>query len=144
MGSLEGEAASKYLRSAVTAELRPVAEADPREILPDSTSAIRNHLFGRAKSKKLKAERLHMWCYQWVLPMSRYTTVTAKVPVSLKKRLSEFGVNVSSLIRQSLEKEAERLERERLRTLLDEAGSILRKIPRDEITGAIREGRDSH
>lgn len=46
-------------------------------------------------------------------------------------------------MRKALEKEVERLERERLRRLAEEAGEILQKIPADEIVKSIREDRDS-
>jgi len=52
-------------------------------------------------------------------------------------------VNVSGLIREALEREVERLERERLRRLAEEAGEILRKIPAEELVEAVRSGREA-
>jgi len=74
--------------------------------------------------------------------MGKQVTITAKIPVELKKKLARLGVNVSGLTRKALEREVERLERERLRRLADEAGEILRKIPTEEIVRTIREDRD--
>ena len=71
-------------------------------------------------------------------------TVTARVPAELKERLARSGVNVSGLIREALEREVERLERERLQRLAEEAGKILRKIPAEELVEALREGRETH
>jgi len=42
--------------------------------------------------------------------MTKQVTITARIPEELKKRLTELGVNLSSLVRQSLEKELKRLE----------------------------------
>jgi hypothetical protein len=39
--------------------------------------------------------------------------VCAKVPVGLKKKLSSLGVNVSEVIRESLQSEVDRLEKEK-------------------------------
>ncbi len=75
--------------------------------------------------------------------MGGQVTITAKIPADLKKRLSKLEVNVSAFVRRSLEREVERLEKERLRGLLDEAGDILRRIPPEEIVQAVRAGRES-
>jgi post-segregation antitoxin (ccd killing protein) len=75
--------------------------------------------------------------------MGDQVTVTAKIPSELKERLNRLGVNVSGLIREALELEVERLERERLRRLAEEAGEILRKIPAEELVGAVRSGREN-
>ena len=74
--------------------------------------------------------------------MGNKATVTAKVPTELKERLTKLGVNVSRTIREALEREAERLERERLRELSEEAGEMLQKIPTEEIMRSIRESRE--
>lgn len=76
--------------------------------------------------------------------MGKYTTVTAKVPVELKKKLRESGVNVSQLVRRAIEEEIKRREEEALRTLAKEASQLLKKIPPDEFTKAIRETRDEN
>ena len=76
--------------------------------------------------------------------MGKYTTVTAKVPVELKKKLRESGVNVSQLVRRAIEEEIKRREEEALRTLAREASQLLKKIPPEEFTKAIRETRDEN
>ena len=75
--------------------------------------------------------------------MGSQVTVSAKIPSELKKKLNGFGVNVSALMREALQSEVKRLERERLRKLADEAGAILQKIPEDELVQSVRESRDS-
>ena len=75
--------------------------------------------------------------------MGDKVTVTAKIPQELKERLNRLGVNVSGLIREALELEVERLERERLRRLAEEAGEILRRIPAEKLVEAVRSGRDT-
>jgi len=75
--------------------------------------------------------------------MGNQVTVSAKIPSELKKKLNELGVNVSGLMREALQSEVKRLERQRLRKLAEDAGAILQKIPEDEIVESIRAGRDN-
>ncbi|MEM2848985.1 MAG: hypothetical protein QXI36_01765 [Candidatus Bathyarchaeia archaeon] len=75
--------------------------------------------------------------------MGKLVTVTGKVPVELKERLRRLRVNVSEVIRRSLELEAERLEWERLKSMAEETGEILRKIPDEELVKTIRLSREN-
>jgi hypothetical protein len=70
-------------------------------------------------------------------------TVCAKVPAELKKKLSSLGVNVSEVIRKSLQSEVNQLERERLNRLAEEVSVILKKIPPEEFNESIRASRDN-
>ncbi len=75
--------------------------------------------------------------------MGKQATVTAKIPPELKERLAKLGVNVSGMIREALEREVKRVEKERLRKLAEEAGEILQKIPAEELVQVVREGREA-
>ena len=75
--------------------------------------------------------------------MGSQVTVCAKIPAELKKKLAKLGVNVSGLVREALQSEVERLERERLRRLAEDAGAILQKIPAEEIVESVRASRDN-
>jgi post-segregation antitoxin (ccd killing protein) len=75
--------------------------------------------------------------------MGNQVTVSAKISAELKKKLTKLGVNVSGLMREALQCEVERLERDRLRKLAEEAGEILQKIPVEEIVEAVRAGREN-
>jgi len=75
--------------------------------------------------------------------MGKQATVTAKIPEELKERLARLGVNVSGMIREALEREVKRVEKERLRELAEEAGEILQKIPAEELVRVVREGREA-
>ena len=70
-------------------------------------------------------------------------TVCAKVPAELKKKLAKLGVNVSELIRESLQSEVDRLERERLKKLANEVSVILKKIPPEEFVESVRATREN-
>lgn len=75
--------------------------------------------------------------------MGNQVTISAKIPAELKKKLTKLEVNVSGLMREALQCEVERLEKENLRKLAEEAGEILQKIPPEEIVEAIRAGREN-
>jgi len=75
--------------------------------------------------------------------MGSQVTVCAKIPAELKKKLAMLGVNVSGLVREALQSEVERLERERLRKLAEDAGAILQKVPVEEIVESVRASRDN-
>ena len=75
--------------------------------------------------------------------MGMEETVCAKVPAGLKKKLSSLGVNVSEVIRESLQSEVNRLEKEKLNKLAKEVSTILKKIPPEEFTQSIRASRDN-
>jgi hypothetical protein len=75
--------------------------------------------------------------------MGMQETVCAKVPAGLKKKLSSLGVNVSEVIRESLQSEVDRLEKEKLNKLAKEVSAILKKIPPEEFTQSVRASRDS-
>ena len=75
--------------------------------------------------------------------MGNQVTISAKITAELKKKLTKLEVNVSGLVREALQCEVERIEREKLRKLAAEAGEILQKIPAEEIIEAIRAGREN-
>ena len=73
--------------------------------------------------------------------MGKLVTVTAKIPEELKEKLEALGINVSGLIRETLEREIERLEMEHLRELAGKASKLLREVPAEELVKTIRESR---
>lgn len=75
--------------------------------------------------------------------MALEETVCAKVPAELKKKLSKYGINVSQVVRDSLQTEVDRIEKEKLNKLAKEVSVILKKIPPEEFTQSIRTSRDN-
>jgi len=74
--------------------------------------------------------------------MSKYITVSAKVPKELKEKMREMNINISQLVRRAIEEEVKRREENKLRILAAEASQALKKIPPEEITKVIRETRE--
>jgi post-segregation antitoxin (ccd killing protein) len=75
--------------------------------------------------------------------MGNQVTISAKIPAELKKKLTQLEVNVSGLVREALQCEVERIEREKLRKLAAQAGEIFQKSPTEKIVEAIRAGREN-
>jgi post-segregation antitoxin (ccd killing protein) len=75
--------------------------------------------------------------------MRAQATVCAKVPAELKEKLASLGVNVSELIREHLQAEVDRLEKERLQKTAHEVAAILKKIPPEEFIESVRATRES-
>ena len=68
-------------------------------------------------------------------------TVSAKVRSELWEKLKSYGVNISEVIRHSLEEEVRRREEEEVRKLLGEASKHLRKLSEGEVE-SIRKSRE--
>ncbi|MEM4675695.1 MAG: ribbon-helix-helix protein, CopG family [Nitrososphaerota archaeon] len=73
--------------------------------------------------------------------MSRYVTVSAKVPRELREKAAKLGINVNQLIRKALEEEVRRREREHLKGMAQEVSLILSKVPAEDIVRIVREDR---
>ena len=71
-----------------------------------------------------------------------FVTVSAKVRRELWEKLKSYGVNISEVIRRSLEEEVRRREEEEVRRLLGKASKHLRKLSEDEAVESIRKSRE--
>jgi post-segregation antitoxin (ccd killing protein) len=75
--------------------------------------------------------------------MSKYITVSAKVRKELLDEARKLNINVSELIRSTLENEVRRRKLLLLEEKLKNQKSILDKINIDDIVKIIREDRES-
>jgi len=69
-------------------------------------------------------------------------TVSAKVRRELWEKLKSYGVNISKVIRRSLEEEVRRREEEEVRKLLGEASKHLRKLSEEEVESIRKSGEE--
>lgn len=70
------------------------------------------------------------------------TTVSAKIPDRLKRKLDDSGVNVSTVIRDALEAEVRRRRREELTERAENLRRELAgKLDTDDVVEAIRDDR---
>jgi len=71
-----------------------------------------------------------------------FVTVSAKVRRELWEKLKSYGVNISEVIRRSLEEEVRRREEEEVRRLLGKASKHLSKLSEEEVIESIRKSRE--
>ncbi|MEM3605007.1 MAG: CopG family transcriptional regulator [Candidatus Bathyarchaeia archaeon] len=74
--------------------------------------------------------------------MTKFVTVSAKIDVELRKKLTELGIKPSEVIRRALEKEVEDRMKQRLYEKIKDASEIIRKVDREVWIKAIRETRE--
>ncbi len=74
--------------------------------------------------------------------MGRYITVSVKIPIEIKKKLDEYGIKPSKLLKEAIEKEILRKEAERITVVISENSDILKKFSVKDIAESIREDRD--
>jgi len=75
--------------------------------------------------------------------MSSYITVSTKVRKELVEKARALGVNISGVLRRSLEEWVMRRELEELEKKLEEMDEVLERIDLDEVTRIVREDRET-
>ncbi len=71
-----------------------------------------------------------------------YVTVSAKIQRELHRKLKEYRIPVSEVIRRALEEEVRRREEMEYKKALEKMQEILKKIPSEEIVEAMRSSRE--
>lgn len=71
-----------------------------------------------------------------------YVTISAKISRELYEKLKRHNVSISKIVKKALEEEVKRIEEEEVKEALNRLGSILAKLPPEEITRLIRESRE--
>jgi len=74
--------------------------------------------------------------------MSKYITVSVKIPIEVKKKLDEYGIKPSKLLKEAIEREILKREAERISNEITKISSVLKKFSIDEVVESIREDRD--
>jgi len=71
-----------------------------------------------------------------------YTTVSAKIPREIKKKLDEFGIRPSEVIRRAIYEEIKEAELRRLKKEAESVKPIIAKITSEVVIKSIREDRE--
>jgi hypothetical protein len=71
-----------------------------------------------------------------------YTTVSAKIPRAIKKKLDEFGISPSEVIRRALYEELKEAELRKLKKEVKSVKPIIAKITSEVVVKSIREDRE--
>ncbi|MBS7621077.1 hypothetical protein KEJ32_03050, partial [Candidatus Bathyarchaeota archaeon] len=81
----------------------------------------------------------------FVLPigenLSKYTTVSTKIPQELKEKMRELKIKPSKLLRKAIEDEIRRREAEKLKEVIERLKPVLNKVSMEEVVKTVREDR---
>lgn len=82
---------------------------------------------------------------QLVLPigenLSKYTTVSTKIPQELREKMKQLEIKPSRLLRKAIEDEIRRREAEKLKQDVEKLKPVLSKVSVEEIVKSVREDR---
>ncbi|MGQ9538540.1 MAG: type II toxin-antitoxin system CcdA family antitoxin [Candidatus Bathycorpusculaceae bacterium] len=73
--------------------------------------------------------------------MSKYTTVSTKIPKELKEKMRELKIKPSKLLRKAIEDEVRRREAEKLKEDISKIKPLLDKVSVEEVVKSVREDR---
>ncbi len=76
-----------------------------------------------------------------MVTLSKYTTVSVKVPTELKQELQRLGIKPSKLLRKAIEEEIRRREVERIKGEIESLRPTLAKISVNDVVRSVREDR---
>ena len=74
--------------------------------------------------------------------MSKYVTVSVKIPRELKEKLERYGIKPSKLLKKAIMEELKRREIQELEKMRAELGDIIAKFSKEFIVRSIREDRE--
>jgi len=77
-----------------------------------------------------------------VVTLSKYATVSVKVPTELKKELDKLGIKPSKLLRRAIQDEIRRRGVEKIRREIESLRPALAKISIEDFVRSIREDRE--
>jgi len=74
--------------------------------------------------------------------LSRYVTVSVKIPEDLKERMKRLGIRPSRVLRKAIEDNVRREEAKLLDRKLERLRPVLEKVSSEEVVRSIRKDRD--
>ena len=74
--------------------------------------------------------------------MSKYVTVSVKIPRKLKEKLERYGIKPSKLLKKAIMEELKRREIQDLEKMRAELNDIIAKFSKEFIVRSIREDRE--
>jgi len=71
-----------------------------------------------------------------------YKMVSAKIPREHKKKIKEYGINVSKVIRKAIEEEIRKIETLKIKKKIEENKKLIKKVKLEDVVALIREDRE--
>lgn len=75
--------------------------------------------------------------------MTKYETVSVKVPAEVKRKMRKYGIKPSKLLRETLEQEIRKREIEEIKSEIQELGDALDRIDMAQVVSTIRADRET-
>jgi post-segregation antitoxin (ccd killing protein) len=73
--------------------------------------------------------------------LSKYTTVSTKIPQEVKEKMKELKIKPSKILRKAIEDEIRRKEAEKLKEEIERVKPVLDKVNMEDVVKGIREDR---
>ena len=70
-----------------------------------------------------------------------YATISAKIPKKLRKKMKEYGIKSSEVIRKAIYREIKKNEMKKIKEEMKSIKPIINKIPIESVIQSIREDR---
>lgn len=77
-----------------------------------------------------------------VVIMSKYETVSVKVPTEIKEKMKQLGIKPSKLLRKAIEEEIRRKQVKKIKEEIQDLKATFDKIPIETVVRSIREDRE--
>lgn len=71
-----------------------------------------------------------------------YVTISAKIPKELRKKMKEYGIKSSDIIRKAIYREIRKIEMKKIKEEMKSIKPIINKIPTESVIQSIREDRE--
>ncbi len=71
-----------------------------------------------------------------------YATISAKIPKELRKKMKEYGIKSSEVIRKAIYREIKKNEMKKIKEEMNSIKPIINKIPIESVIQSIREDRE--
>ena len=71
-----------------------------------------------------------------------YATISAKIPKELRKKMKEYGIKSSEVIRKAIYREIKKNEMKKIKEEMKSIKPIINKIPIESVIQSIREDRE--
>ncbi len=71
-----------------------------------------------------------------------YEVVSAKIPKEYKKKIKEYNINISKVIRKAIEEEIKKRETLKIKRKIEENKKLIKKVNIEDVIALVREDRE--
>lgn len=71
-----------------------------------------------------------------------YEVVSAKIPKEYKRKIKEYNINISKVIRKAIEEEIKKRETLKIKRKIEENKKLIKKVNIEDVIALVREDRE--